>query len=328
MSFYDTDGIKRRREERVRRLREQMENTYSSYFFDEQEMEPPYEEPGHNEYERDRTYRERYRDEPVYGRDEAYERGLNRYQEQEDPYWRYEQAGEPYSGYQGNRYSPAVRRPGSGTQKRRSGSPPAPMRRGDKWLIKMIASLFVLSTAYIVQTVPFPGAEKYRAVLGEVFDRSYDFEAMSAWYEQKFGAVPTLLPAVGGLGNEAKPVLQSQGLLLTAPSSGKVVQAFAEQGSGVFFAPGTAAIRAVDQGWVTFAGQKEGFGNTVIIQHAKGMETWYAGLGSVKVKQNDWIEVQKEIGQAAAADGKTKPVYFAVKKNGQFIDPQGVVRFD
>ncbi|BAU27002.1 peptidase M23-like protein [Aneurinibacillus soli] len=328
MSFYDTDGIKRRREERVRRLREQMEDTYSSYFFDEQDMSRPYEEDEHDSYRVDRAYRERYQDDLTYERDERYEQALKRYHEHEEPYRRYDHAGEPYSRYPGERYIPAVRRPGNRPQKKHSGTPPAPMRRGDKWLIKIIASLFVLSTAYIIQTVPFPGAEKYRAVLGEVFDRSYDFGAMSAWYEQKFGAVPTLLPAVGAPGNEAKPVLQSQGLLLKAPSSGKVIQTFAEQGSGVFFTPGTAEIRAVDQGWVTFAGQKEGLGNTVIIQHAKGVETWYSGLGSVSVKQNDWIEVQKEIGRAATADSKVRPVYFAVKKNGQFIDPQGVVRFD
>ncbi|WCN38566.1 M23 family metallopeptidase [Aneurinibacillus uraniidurans] len=325
MSFYDTDGIKRRREERVRRLREQMENTYSSYFFDEPDKSLPYEEEEHDSYRVDRAYRERYQER----RDERYEPERNRYYEHEEPYHRYHYTGEPYSRYSDERYIPAARLPGNRSQKRRPGTPSGPMRRGDKWLIKVIASLFVLSTAYIVQTVPFPGVEKYRAVLGEVFDRSYDFEAMSAWYEQKFGAVPTLLPAVGAPGNDAKPVLQSQGLLLKAPSSGKVVQTFAQQGSGVFFTPGTAEIRAVDQGWVTFAGEKDGLGNTVIIQHAKGIETWYSGLGSVSVKQNDWIEVQKEIGRvAAAADNKVRPVYFAVKKNGQFIDPQGVVRFD
>jgi stage IV sporulation protein FA len=151
---------------------------------------------------------------------------------------------------------------------------------------------------------------------------------MSAWYEKNFGAVPTLLPAVGKSGNEAEPVLQAQNLLLKAPAAGKVVQTFADQGSGVYFTPKEAAIRAVDQGLVIFSGQKEGLGNTIIIQHAKGMETWYAGLSALEVKENDWVEVQRTIGKAMQEEKAMKPVYFAVKKNEQFVNPQEVVRFE
>jgi stage IV sporulation protein FA len=276
MAYFDTEGIKRRREERVRRLREQMEDTYSSYFFDEEKEEVPsvYTEPLYREFEK--------------------------------PWQRAERR-------EGARLSS----PGQG-----------PVNRSEKLFIKIVVSFFLLSVAYVVNHVSFPGAEKYRTVMNEVLHRSYNFAGMSAWYEKNFGAVPTLLPAVGTIGNEAKPVLQAQSMLLKAPAKGKVVQTFAEQGSGLYFAPQEAAIHAIDQGWVTFAGQKEGLGNTIVIQHAKGMETWYAGLAAIEVKQNDWVEAQQTIGKVVAEETTVKPVYFAVKKNEQFVDPQGVVRFE
>ncbi len=281
MAYFDTDGIKRRREERVRRLREQMEDNYSSYFFDEREELPPvYSEPF--------------------------------YAEREEPWHRVE-------------YRERERAQKSRTS---SGSFSGPMKRRDKLFIKIIASFFLLSLAYVINHVSFPGSEKYRTVMNEVMDRSYNFAGLSAWYEKKFGAVPTLLPTLGTMGSEAKPVLQAQSMLLKAPAAGKVTQTFAEQGTGVYFIPKDATIRAVDQGWVTFAGQKEGFGNTVIIQHAKGMETWYAGLDTLEVKPNDWVEVQRAIGKAQTEGQTLKSVYFAVKKNEQFVDPQGVVRFE
>ncbi|WP_371148924.1 peptidoglycan DD-metalloendopeptidase family protein [Aneurinibacillus sp. REN35] len=284
MAYFDTDGIKRRREERVRRLREEMEDTYSSYFFDEREELPPvYMEP---------VYRER--DEP----------------------WRHEAYRERERNRQRKHTASTL------------SSSHGPMKRGDKLFIKVIASFFLLSLAYVISHTSFPGVEKYRTVMSEVMSRSYNFAGMSAWYEKNFGAIPTLLPTVGTMGNEAKPVLQSQNRLLAGPASGKVVQTFAEQGSGLYFMPKETAIRAVDQGWVTFAGQKEGLGNTVIVQHAKGMETWYAGLAAIDVKENDWIEVQRSIGKAGVEGEAVKPVYFAVKKNEQFVDPQGVVRFE
>jgi stage IV sporulation protein FA len=277
MAYFDTEGIKRRREERVRRLREQMEDTYSSYFFDEEkeEVPPVYTEPLYREFE------------------------------------------EPWQRAERRERSRLSSRSGQG-----------PVNRSEKLFIKIVVSFFLLSVAYVVNHVSFPGAEKYRTVMNEVLHRSYNFAGMSAWYEKNFGAVPTLLPAVGTIGNEAKPVLQAQSMLLKAPAKGKVVQTFAEQGNGLYFAPQEAAIHAIDQGWVTFAGQKEGLGNTIVIQHAKGMETWYAGLATIEVKPNDWVEAQRTIGKVVAEETTVKPVYFAVKKNEQFVDPQGVVRFE
>ncbi|QYY42105.1 peptidoglycan DD-metalloendopeptidase family protein [Aneurinibacillus thermoaerophilus] len=281
MARFDMDGIKRRREERLRRLREQMEDTYSSYFFEDSgELPPVYKEP---------IYRQREWEEPWerYGHKESSSRSMLSF-----------------------------------------GMSHKTVKRRDKLFIKIIASFFLLSLAYVINNVSFPGAEKYRTVMNEVMHRSYDFAGMSAWYEKNFGSVPTLLPNVGGLGNEVQPVLRAQNMLLKAPASGKVVQTFAEQGSGIYFTPGETSIRAVDQGWVTFVGQKEGLGNTVIIQHAKGMETWYAGLAEVEVKQNDWVEIQHTIGKAAKEGHLINPVYFAVKKNGQFVNPQDVVHFE
>lgn len=282
MAYFDTDGIKRRREERVRRLREQMEDHYSSYFFDEKEEMPPvYTDP---------FYRER-----------------------EEPWRRAE--------YKERQRLGTLRSSDSSTSL-------GPMKRGDKLFIKIVASFFLLSLAYVVGHISFPGAEKYKTVMSDVLHRPYNFAGMSAWYEKNFGAVPTLLPAVGKSGSEAEPVLQAQTLLLKAPAAGKVVQTFTDQGSGVYFTPKEAAIRAVDQGLVTFVGQKEGLGNTIIIQHAKGMETWYAGLAALEVKLNDWVEVQRTIGKAVQEEQAMKPVYFAVKKNEQFVNPQEVVRFE
>jgi stage IV sporulation protein FA len=275
MTFYDTDGVKRRREERVRRLREQMEDTYSSYFFEEEEDQLPYH----------------------------MDRGRNEWQDE--------------------RLSYPVRRKQSQVR------PSTPMKSGEKWIIRIIVSFFLLSLAYVVQTVSFPGAEKYRGLMAEVLTRPYDFQGMAAWYEKKFGAIPTLMPPIGQAGNEVKPVLQSEtsSLLLKAPAAGPVVKTFAEQGNGLYFTPAESAIKAVDHGWVTFAGEKEGIGKTVIIQHAKGMETWYGGLGIIDVKQNDWVEAQSPIGKPGTEQSKNKPVFFAVKKNEQFVNPQDVVGF-
>ncbi|WCK53638.1 M23 family metallopeptidase [Aneurinibacillus sp. Ricciae_BoGa-3] len=279
MSYSDNDGIKRRREERVRRLREQMEDTYSSYFFAEEEQPPvPY-----------------YSGRPVMEREEF--------------------------DY------PVPRHPSSSasTRERKKG----PLKRKDRWFIRIMLSFCLLSAAYVVHNGQFPGSEKYRSMMNEIMNRSYDFQAMSAWYEKKFGAIPTMLPSLGSLGGEAQPVLTSNVMLLKAPAPGPVIKPYQEQGSGLYFQPADKTIKSVDKGWVTFVGDKPGLGRTIVIQHdAHGTETWYGGLGQVNVSVNDWVDVQTKIATAAAQGNTVEPVYFAVKKDGKFVNPADVVRFE
>nr|WP_231563662.1 M23 family metallopeptidase [Anoxybacillus sp. KU2-6(11)] len=86
-------------------------------------------------------------------------------------------------------------------------------------------------------------------------------------------------------------------------------------------------MKAVEEGIVVFAGVKEPYGKTVIVQHADGSETWYGKLSAISVKLYDFIEAGKEVGKAEENDQK-RIFYFAIKKGDHFIDPVQVISFE
>lgn len=264
MSYFNNDGIKRRREERVRLLRKKMEDTYSSYFFDAQEGEQ--------------------------GDSHPYYSALD-----EEDHW----------------YTPPAK------EKKKT---------GNTWFIRVLVSLFLLSGAYFITTSQIPQTQPYKDILYEVLTRSYNFTAMANWYEEKFGALPAILPSIGPLADEAQPVLQQgKNSLLKGPATG-VLKVMDPPEKGVYIQSMDFHVKAIDNGKVIFVGEKEGMGKTVVIQHSKGLESWYAGFDTYSVSLNDWVEVQQTLGKAS--ETSDQGIYFAIKKDGKFVDPRSVVQFE
>ena len=64
---------------------------------------------------------------------------------------------------------------------------------------------------------------------------------------------------------------------------------------------------------VIFVGEKENYGNTVIIEQVNGVEVWYSNIKS-SVKIYDYIEKGSLIGEA---DGT---LYLVFKKDGNILN--------
>jgi stage IV sporulation protein FA len=113
---------------------------------------------------------------------------------------------------------------------------------------------------------------------------------------------------------------------------GKILENFEKNGQGIMIETGKgAAVQAINDGLVTFAGVKDGIGKTVIIQHADKSETWYGNLDDVKVKLYEYVNKRTVVGTVSTSAGEDKTkgkYYFAIKKGDQFIDPIQVIRFE
>ena len=68
-------------------------------------------------------------------------------------------------------------------------------------------------------------------------------------------------------------------------------------------------------GLVVFIGEKEGYGNTVIIQQANGIDLWYGNIENVNVKLYDFVEKGDLIGNT-----KDNILYLVYKKDGEVIN--------
>ena len=88
-------------------------------------------------------------------------------------------------------------------------------------------------------------------------------------------------------------------------------------------APQGTPIHATQGGTVTFAGDRGGYGNVVMIDHGNGVETRYAHCHELFVKEGDKIPAGSLVGSVGSTGRSTGPhLHFEVRKDGVALDPQ------
>ncbi len=81
-------------------------------------------------------------------------------------------------------------------------------------------------------------------------------------------------------------------------------------------------IIAPQDGKVTFAGWKGGYGNTISLEHRDNYKTLYAHMRSIKVKVGDNVELGDVIGLMGSTGRSTGPhLHFEVIKDGKARNP-------
>ena len=74
-------------------------------------------------------------------------------------------------------------------------------------------------------------------------------------------------------------------------------------------------IPSIESGIVVFIGEKEHYGNTIIIQGVDGVDVWYGNTDNINVKLYDYVEKGTMIAQT-----KTEDLYLVFQKEGKFLD--------
>lgn len=123
-------------------------------------------------------------------------------------------------------------------------------------------------------------------------------------------ALPTRKPAVGyftsGFGVRRSPYGGTEKM---------------HEGLDIANYPGTA-IRATAEGTVVYAGAKAGYGQTVILDHGYGLETWYAHNRKIVVRQGQRVRRGETISQLGNSGRSTGPhLHYEVRINGTPVDP-------
>lgn len=97
---------------------------------------------------------------------------------------------------------------------------------------------------------------------------------------------------------------------------------------GVDFSTGRSGeeVFAVAAGVVKFAGDKQGFGKMVQLDHGNGFETIYAHDQKLLVKAGDVVKKGQIIALSGSTGRSSGPhVHFEVHKNGRVVDPASYI---
>jgi murein DD-endopeptidase MepM/ murein hydrolase activator NlpD len=85
-------------------------------------------------------------------------------------------------------------------------------------------------------------------------------------------------------------------------------------------------VRATKVGKVVLARNYQDYGNTVIVRHERGIETLYAHLANLKVKEGQEVDLTTVLGLVGNTGSSTgKHLHFEVSVGGYPVDPQKVI---
>ena len=89
-----------------------------------------------------------------------------------------------------------------------------------------------------------------------------------------------------------------------------------------FDVPKGTAVRAINDGTVKNAYLDSIYGNSVIVDHGRGIYSLYLHLDSMSVKSGDTIEKGETLGFAGSSGLSSAPhLHLSVKINGVSVDP-------
>ena len=79
--------------------------------------------------------------------------------------------------------------------------------------------------------------------------------------------------------------------------------------------PENYPVPVLESGVVVFIGEKENYGNVIIVEQVNGIETLYGNINFNNIKLYDYLEKDEIIGES-----KNKELFLLFQKNGEYID--------
>ena len=74
-------------------------------------------------------------------------------------------------------------------------------------------------------------------------------------------------------------------------------------------------VPTIEEGMIIFIGEKENYGNVVIIEDIDGKDIWYGNMETTTVKLYDYVEKNSYLGTT-----KNNTLYLAFQKDGKFLN--------
>ena len=163
----------------------------------------------------------------------------------------------------------------------------------------MIAIIFILVSIIYTKysTTNLLMYKKY--ILNDV----WSFSKINSFYTKYLGGV---LPFNNILKDNSKPVFNEK-LVFKNSENFK---------DGIALEVGTSyLIPAINSGIVVFIGEKEGYGQSVIIQGVDGVDIWYGNISHNNLKLYDYIEKGRLVGETLQEN-----LYLVLFKDGNYLN--------
>lgn len=156
----------------------------------------------------------------------------------------------------------------------------------------LLSVIFLLSSIIYIKFSP----ENEIYFKQNLFESNLTFAKINNWYHENFG---NILPSVSTPNDTL--VSSDSGILNREPYlDGYKIKS-------------NTAVESLASGILVFMGEKEGYGNTLIIQGVDGVDIWYGNIIDVNLKLYDYLDAKSILGNS---NGE---YYILFQKDGAFI---------
>lgn len=139
-------------------------------------------------------------------------------------------------------------------------------------------------------------------ILKQVYDTNFKFTKIKSVYEKYFGNILS----VDKLAIDEKQVFQES---LSYQKANSYLDGVKLKVSENYMVP------VLESGIVIFTGEKDGYGNTVVIEQVDGVDVYYSNISTDGIKLYDYVEKGKLLGEA-----QDEKLYLVFQKDGSYLD--------
>lgn len=183
-----------------------------------------------------------------------------------------------------------------------------PPRKNKRYLFKFVNQFFITIILTLATLIVLKSSSKFKQVFyKEVYEKNFSFAEVNNLYKKYFGSsIP-----FKDFFEDGKQVFNEK---LVYTEASKYLDGVKLTVNNNYLVPNQMS------GLVVFIGEKEGYGNTVIIQQANGIDLWYGNIETVNVKLYDYVETGVLIGTTTNDN-----LYLVYKKDGEVLDYQNYI---
>ena len=172
----------------------------------------------------------------------------------------------------------------------------------NRFLLTIIITLITL--------ISLKSNSKLRTVFYEkVYNKSFSFATINKLFKDKFGSPIPFSDVIEK--KETKEVFNEK---LAYKEKSKYLDGVKLTVSKNYLVP------TLENGIIVFIGEKEDYGNTVIIEQVDGIDVWYSNINVSNVKLYDYLDKGSFIGEV-----KDNNLYMVFKKEGKVLNYENYI---
>ena len=168
----------------------------------------------------------------------------------------------------------------------------------------LINKLLVVIVLFLINLIAMKSNQTYKDFIYEkIYDNNFSFTKIKNFYNKYLG-----VEVLDGIVNNTKPVFNET---LTYNDESLYYDGVKLEVSSSYLVP------TIKDGLVVFIGEKENYGDVIIVQGIDGVDIWYGNMANTSVKLYDYVEKGSLLGEV-----KDNNLYLVFSKEDKFLNYQ------